>query len=363
MSDQHAEWGFEMVPVLCESCDWRYLAPEDGLPSVCPHCASSKLVTLSSEEARFPYSTPPELLVPFSVSEGEIQRRIEEFASGIPFPPPDLSAPALLERLQRIFLPMWLVDSDVGASWRAEVGFDYEVVSHQERYADGIGWRTEEVKERRTRWEPRKGRLVRHYDNAAAPALEQHALLQRVLGSHKPGSAVPYRADLVRGATIRAPDLAPEDAWADAQLALRQRALEECRQAARADHIRDFDWEPEYTRRHWTLLLLPVYSTVYLDDEEEPQRVMINGQTGQLHGSRRGSMKRAGRVSLTIGIIAAVLFLLSVALALFGSLFPPLVAVGLVGALIALALGVGAAVPVIQVTVFNRREQRTSLQV
>ena len=50
----------------------------------------------------------------------------------------------------------------------------------------------------------------------------------------------------------------------------------------------------------WTLLLLPLLSAYYLDDEGAPQAVYINGQNGTISGVRRSSMKRAQRASLWI---------------------------------------------------------------
>lgn len=362
-------WGTPLVPLICEACDWRYLAPAGPASTdldartTCPHCAAEAVVRLDPDEAQFPYVAPPELIVPFSASQGAVDARVTTFAQGIPYAPEDLNPDALRARLQRLYLPMWLVDSDVQAQWQAEVGFDYQVVSHQERYADGAGWRTDEVHEGRVRWEPRLGRLQRHYDNVAAPALAQHALLARALGAHATGDVVRYRSDLLAGAVVRAPDRGPDAAWPEADAAVRQAAAEECRQAAAADHIRDFRWSPHYAARHWTLLLLPVYATYYRDDEGAPQRVLINGQTGQLYGAKRGSMARASRLSLIIGIVALVIFVVGLALALFSALFPPLLLLGVLGAVIGLMVAVGAVAPVTRVWAFNRQQAKTPEEV
>jgi hypothetical protein len=364
-SDGARAWRVPMVPLLCEACDWRYLAPAGSdmatpayleAHSTCPHCAAAAVVMLDPEAAHFPYATAPELVVPFSVSAEDIDRQVAAFSEGIPYPPEDLTPAELRQRLRRIYLPMWLVDSDVEAHWQAEMGFDYRVVSHQERYADGSGWRSEEVHEGRVRWEPRIGRLARHYDNVPAPALGEYGQLARALGGHEVGDGTPYRPEMLEGAVVRAPDRDPDAAWADAELRVRQRAVEECRRAAQADHIRDFRWSPRYAAQHWTLMLLPLYATYYHDDEGMPQRVLLNGETGRLYGAKRGSLARAGRISLTIGIVALIVFIGSLILALFSTLFPPLLVMGLLGAILALAIGVGAVVPLARVWAFNRRQ-------
>lgn len=359
-----AGWGEDMVHLLCEACDWRYLVPA-GVASLgdvslrCPHCAAEALVALDAGEARFPHAPPPELVIPFSLSKETAAQRITDFAGAIPYAPEDLTPENLRTRVRHLFLPMWLVDTTVRASWQAEVGFNYEVVSHRERYADGAGWRTDEVEEQRVRWEPRVGRLARTYENVAAPAMEAHAALQRVLGDFALADAELYSNDRLTNAMVRAPDRAPEAAWTDAVPGVRRRAAQECRQAATADHIRDFRWAPDYGDQTWTLLLMPVYATYYLDDEGAARRVLINGQTGQIYGARRGSMQRAQRVALIIGIIALVLFLISLGLGLAGFLFPPLFVVGILGVVLALLVGIGATVPLLRVWRFNRRQAST----
>jgi hypothetical protein len=265
--------------------------------------------------------------------------------------------------VQHLFVPMWLVDTEAESLWQAEVGFDYEVVSHRERYVDGGGWHTQEVRENRVRWELRLGRLARHYDNTAAPALTSHQALERVLGGHDLRAAVRYEFAALADALVRVPDRAPEAAWPDAQVGVRRRAQDECREAAGADHLRDFRWSPSYSGSKWTLLLLPVYVTHYRDDEGVAQRILLNGQTGQLYGVKRGSAARAQRRALTIGAIALVIFALSLMVALLGLLLPLLLIVGVLGAVLALLIGAGALIPIGRVALFNRRQRDIPVEV
>lgn len=367
-------WAQTRVPVICNACDWRFFVPAEergdeqegdlpNLPARCPHCAADALAILRPGAAEFPYTASPELAVPFAVSEQVMAQRVADFAGGIPLPPPDLNPTILGERLRPLYLSMWLVDSDVAAQWSAEVGFDYEVVSHQERYADGTGWQTQEVRETRVRWEPRAGRLVRRYENIAVPALTTHAMVRKVLGAYDLRGAEIASPAVLDEALIRAPDRAPDAAWPEAELGIRQRAIAECQEAAGADHLQDFRWAPTYGERAWTLLLLPVYAAFYLDDDGHPQPVLINGQTGQITGARRGSLARAHRRSWTVGTAALILFVLSLALSLAGLLFPPLIIIGVLGALLAILIGIAAIVPTARVMLFNRREDsRRDLQ-
>lgn len=362
MSDERSFWIETRAGIVCERCDWRYMVV-GAAPGACPHCGSTRLARLDDDAADGLCTAPPELVVPYAVSQVMLAQQVAAFAAGIPYPPPDLSVAALQSRLQRLYLPMWLVDADVTAQWGAEVGYDYDVVSHQERYTDGAGWRTDEVRETRVRWEPRVGTLQRHYDNVAVPALDSHAALQRVLGSFRIADAVGFGATTLDDSLVRMPDRTPEAAWPEAAVALQQRAAEECRVATEADAIRDYRWAPTVGNQAWTLLLLPVLAAAYLDDDGVPRRVLIHGQTGQIYGAKYGSMKRAGRASLTIGAVALTIFAVGLILALLSLLFPPLLVIGVIVALIALPVGAGAAIPVMRVSAHNRRQAAASMEV
>lgn len=356
---ESAEWGTEVHITFCPQCDWHYVIPVESAMPRCPRCFAANLEPLTSNTEQLPYLRPPELVMPFSVTKTIADQHITEFASGIPYAPRDLNPEALRRRVQPLYLPMWLVDGDVAATWEAEVGFDYDVVSHQERYSDGSGWATQQVQETRIRWEPRVGQLERHYDNVVAPALEQHAALEQALGVYALDNTQPYAANVLERALVRVPDRAPEAAWADAAPAFQATAGEECRQAASADHIRQFRWSPAYTGQHWTLLLLPLYTTYYLDDDDKPRPVLINGQSGRVYGVRRASMQRAQHTALIIVAIAAVLFLLSLAVGVAGLAVPPLLVVGGIGGVLALCVGLGAIIPIVRAWRFNRKPVET----
>jgi hypothetical protein len=356
--------GEQSFPVLCGRCDWRFSFPgatvRSALPR-CPHCYHAELTLLSGEDTAVP-ETVPELVLPFELPENTLRKRLQAFAEGIRFAPTDLSPANLTARLERVYLPMWLVDTDVGARWEAEMGFDYDVVSHQAHYGDQRGWDTREVTETRIRWEPRLGTLKRSYQNVSAPALEEHTQLQASLGPYDLGKAAPYQQGSLADAAARLPNRDHEDAWPEAVLRVQAAATEECRQAAQAEHIRGFRWSPDYHNHNWTQLLLPLYTTFYLDDEQAPRPILINGQTGRLHGQRRASMARAQRTSGILLVIAAVLFILGLASGGFSVLLPALLLPAGIGLFLGLLIGIGAGIPVLIVWQFNRAQTRMEPQ-
>ena len=349
-------WGAALVAVVCERCDWGFLIPEAVDLGRCPHCFQPALERMDQDVSQLPYAQPPELTIPYALSEAQLSQEIQRFTSGIPYPPQDLAVQNLQARLQRVYLPMWLVDAGVRAAWKAEAGFDYQVVSHEDHYS-GSGWTSQQVKEGRVRWEPRLGRLERSYSNIAAPALEDHAIFQAALGSFNLTSVRSYKPEDIRSAFVRLPDRPPKDAWSDAQMALFNAASEECRKAARADHLRQFSWQPEFNNQRWTQLLLPVYTAYYLDDDRQPQGLLIHGQSGKINGSRRASMQRAKRSALIVLGVAVLIFILGLILAGASLAVPPLLVPGILGLALALLVGLGAIIPPVRAGWFNRSQK------
>jgi hypothetical protein len=354
-----SSWGREYEAAVCEDCDWSFLIFPDLQTMHCPHCYQSTLKSIiEGDDRELPYSRAPELVVPFQVTPESMDDGINKFASKIPFAPKDLTSQNLRSRLCRLFLPMWLVDADVQAKWWAEVGFDYKVVSHQAHYDDHQGgWSSREVEEGRIRWEPRLGRLERHYHNISTPALEEDMVIKQEMGDFKLGEAVEYQVREIENSFVRLPNRDTKDAWVEATPAIQTAAAEECRQAAGADHIRQFSWKSQYSNNNWTLMLLPLYTTYYLDAEKVAQPVFIHGQTGQISGVRRASMKRGQRLSLIILVIAVFIFLLSIVLAVASVALPILLVIGVLGFAIALLTAAGAVVPIVLVWQFNRRQK------
>jgi hypothetical protein len=348
-------WGANLEPAICEQCDWRYLVPAGLLPIQCPHCFQATLTSVVGQADSLSSPQAPELLIPFSVSIKTLEAKIEQFAGAIWFAPGDLTPHSLKTRLQRLYLPMWLVDSRAEAMWQAEAGFNYEAVTHRDSFDENTGgWRSQQLTETRIRWEPRLGRLNRAYHNIPAPALEEHFALLASLGEYDLTAGQNYQPQAIDQALIRLPNRAPADAWPDAIPALQATAAEECRQASGADHIREFRWTAGHQDQNWTLLLLPVYVTYYLDDDRRPQPVLIHGQTGQLSAPRRASMRQAQQAALLILAVAAVVFVLSLLAALISFLFPPLFFLAGLGVVGAGLIGLLAIAPVIIAWQYNR---------
>lgn len=317
MDNWTAAWGMDLTLAGCEHCDWLFVLPPQQLPLSCPHCARQELTPLDETVNKPIYTQPPELILPFNLDPAAAQGKLTAFSKKLWLAPPDLKAKHLHDRLRPIFLPMWLVDARVQARWQAEMGFDYDVVSHKEDYRNGR-WHTREVKETRIRWEPRLGTLQREYHNKHAPALEEQAAIERNLGQLNLRPLQTYEPHTIQEAMVRLPNRDPDDAWSDAEIAFKQAAGDECKEAAAAEHIRQYKWQPDFSQKNWTQLLYPIYTSYYQDEDGQFHIIYLNGQTGRLSGVHKASMKRARYWSTAVGIVAAGIMALSFLLFIMG---------------------------------------------
>lgn len=355
-------WGQGVVCLVCHNCDWRFLVGSGNIPQDCPHCHATQLEQYQEKDfsEMEDFIKPPELRLPFSFPQGQLVEKIQNFAKNIPFAPYDLRLDILQKRLQKIYLPLWLVDSHVSATWQSECGYYYQVKSHQEKYSGGR-WQTQEVIETRTRWEPRLGRLVRSYQNITAPALEEHRALMAALGNYEYKKAESVKTQLLlqdagKPPLISIPSRDKDDAWPDTLPRFQEQAMEESRQACAADQIREFRWKPEFSNQNWSLFLLPMWSSYYLDDENKAQSILVNGQSGQMSATRRASMKKAKKISLSIFIAALIAFALTVVVGLISMSVPDLTGIAGIGLVISLMIALAAIYPI--ATVWNVNRER-----
>jgi len=308
-------WGTELQAAVCTHCQWRYLIPCGPRPPICPNCSRDRLLILEEKHLDPSASFAPELVLPPSLSVDALKETLRGFVASNPFPPKSLTLAGLSSRLSLVYLPLWLVDGTVSADWQAEAGFDYEVVSHQEFFnGDWNKWESREIREPRIRWENRVGRMLRSYQNVKTPALEDAGAIEKHIGAFDLSSARSYHPSClqipdIQQACIRLPDQSPKEVWSETTAAFQQNAAAECQQACVCNHLRQFHWKANFSQVNWTLMLLPVYATRYLDDNRQPQTVLVHGQSGKVHGLCKASMRRAGRSSLVILLISALFFL------------------------------------------------------
>lgn len=356
IEEGQALWGTDRQTAGCPHCQRGFVVKEEHINTLCPLCSTGQL---EPQPLRLRL-TEPEKLLPFTVKSQSLQSIFDDFVSGVWFKPEDFTVENLIKRSKAIFSPLWLVDSDVKGRWQMEAGFNYQVESSKEYYQDG-GWRSRSIVENRVNWEPRLGELDTHVENVIVPALEEHQNRQQMTGGYSLDKAVNFQTELLNSAVVEAPDLPPEDAWLQAKPKIDRSLAQVCEKAAGAQHSRNFAVKGEYYNLNWTQFLLPMYVTFYHHDNEEPQILVVNGETGEIKGPRLASQKRGLRIAAILGGIAGFLLLLALLGFLLTAIFPP---AGIIAALLAIlgfGVGLGALFPAIWPAQWNRTHQEPKI--
>jgi hypothetical protein len=333
--------------LVCNSCGASYWTTAEQT-LICPTCLQPSLVKADSSTTDQLFLPEPEGVIPFSVNQEAATAALHHFIQQIPFKPRDLTINNLTSRLQRVYLPLWWVDMSVKAQWQADVGYDYEVVSHQDAYKNG--WHSREVRETRLRWEPRVGEINRSYNNIGAVALDN---VREFTQEYQWQTIIPARDDLFDQALIRVAQRDTAGAWYEASMNLRNTAADECRNACKAQQIRQFQWTAEYANQNWTQLMLPVFVTYYTDVSRKRHWIAVNGQTGAVRGDLFADQDQAFKVALRYLAIAAVVMIIGIALiVLTSSALGTLLVIG------AVLGGLFTFYPILSVVLFNNAQRK-----
>ncbi|HZQ10152.1 MAG TPA: hypothetical protein VFD70_26480 [Anaerolineae bacterium] len=356
VAEYASEWNAALHPAHCPNCRASFLVPASAGAPLCPNCLAARLEPLPALER----DAPPELIVPFSVPDATLRANVERWLRDVPFKPPTLNSQALEKSRVAVFLPLYLADTSVWGAWQAQMGFDYLVASSEERF-NGNGWATHRVNETRTRWEARAGDIARKYENVPAPALGHHARMMNELGanseqlSYDLSRAVTFSSEALGTALVRAPEIAPDEAWQTAQKEVERRAGKDCQTAAGAEHHEQFVLRGVYGDANWTLLLLPMYVMSYSSDDGKVLPVRVNGQTGFVSGVKRASISRAMNWTIPIAAVAIVMLGVTLIFSFAALQNEHVVPFAILLMLVTLGLALAAPVPVIRAWAYNRQ--------
>ncbi len=337
-------------PVGCPKCKRAFLVPQGAVGKPCPICAEAAL----SPQNVVMRDAEPEQVVPFGASRQDLKPKLAEFAS-VRFVTGDLTADNLVERAVPVWWPVWLVDATCEGSFKAEVGFDYEVKSTEE-VLDGGTWRSREVMRDKIRWEPRQGAVSRRYDNVPAEALTEHDARKKAIGGYDYRKAVDYTQDKLADAWVQLPDVPPDEAWPDAEAGIAKKVGQDVRQAIDVRHVRGVTVSADYPDVNYTWMLLPMYASWYVDSGGVRRPVLFHGETGQVYGKRMASVTKGLVWGAVIGTFATGLLLLAGFVGLVGIVLLPLLAVAAVLGALSLPFFALALWPPLSAWSHNRRE-------
>jgi DNA-directed RNA polymerase subunit RPC12/RpoP len=326
-------WGTERKLLRCQSCGSETSMPPGSLTHTCPFCASNRVLQHEAPQEQL----RPRFLIPFRVEPERCHAIAREWLGSSWMTPASLKEAARIADFAGVYMPYWTFDARTSASWRAQVG-------HQvtERYYDSSSktWRTRT----KTVWRWESGRVQRLFDDLLVTGSTKlsSVLLQRIQ-SFDTHELVPYAPSYLAGFLAQAYDVPLEAAWETARERMRAATRDACRGQASTPQIRNFSMALDFSDESWRYVLVPVYVAAYRY-ADEPYRVMINGQTGDIAGQRPVDWTKVWLAAAAMVAPGILLALIGVFASVLGVVLPPSMLVGGGALLLALLLFVVGAI-------------------
>lgn len=291
------EGDFEGVAYTCPSCGAQVITDDTTAATFCYYCHNP--VVLSG---RLSGELRPERIIPFSIDKDSAQKEFLKWSRKKWFVPKDFHSRAQLEKITGLYIPFWITDHHIDASF-AGTGNTVRV------WRSGSTEYTETKEYRVTR-----AGLV---DVDSVPKVALQKAEEKLIDGIAPydmGRATDFSMAYLSGFFAEKYDLGKETVEADIRSQVTGYAEAILRDtvsgysALRTDHsqVNILD-----TRWHYTLL--PTWMLSY-QFKDKTYLYALNGQTGKAYGELPLSMKR-------LGITFASLFAAVTGLLLLGGAF------------------------------------------
>ena len=233
----------------CQGCGANFILSPSDLAATCAYCGSAHVIALEKEREL----VEPDAIIPMAFDQEHAVVQFNHWAEGHQIHPQGgISTP------RGLYLPAWTFDLIGSVPWNGKV-----IRNKQEL--------------------PVSGESPAQYNNICIPGSHKLAdLLLKCMDEYELAKAPAYDPRFLAGWSAEVYEVAMSDAALDA----RQTAVARIRQDIRAGNgtVLDLNYSTaNLSITAYRLILLPVWVTEY-SFEDRPYRVVINGQTGAVHG-------------------------------------------------------------------------------
>jgi len=284
------------LTLSCQSCGAQTAHSSQVKVVDCPFCASTKV----RDEKDNPSVFQPIGVLPFELSPEQASILIRRWARSLWFRPGWVSRLSHLDELQGCYIPVWTVD--------ARVMVDYTARRRGTREVPG-----KEVGESYD--EPFEGLRKANYDDLLISA--SRGVPKLALQNLEPFSTitglVAYDPRYLSGFRAEESQMGPREAWAEAELHLREVELAKCKKESVVESTDVIEMQRidfTFSQRKGKPVFLPIYVAAYRKGTTV-YRVLVNGETGRVHGEAPFSPWK---------VLLLVLALLGVGVATIGSM-------------------------------------------
>ena len=288
-----------LTAFACQNCGATTNVPPQDRTIRCPFCGSEYVIARPNDQ-----NTPqPEALIPFSITDQQVQQIYREWLGTGFFKPKDLNQLASHHKMQAVYLPFWECGGNASSQWWATAGYNRD---RQEQYqAEENGQqvtKTRTVTE--TDWHPANGHHQGQYPRelvSGSKGLPQDWIDK--LGDFDFGHLQTFNPQFLLGRESEESAIDRTTALQVARQQIEKEEEEACRRLVPGDTQKDLRVQTEVHDLNARLIYLPIWLASF-KYKDELYRCVVNGQTGTIGGEAPTSK---GKVALVIiGVIAVV---------------------------------------------------------
>jgi hypothetical protein len=294
--------------IQCKTCGAEVAIDPDQRSYVCAFCESTMVVELASSHRQ-----PPEFVIGFAFTPDQAKERFRKWLrDGNWFRPGDLVIKASTDQFKGIYLPFWSFSMLAQSMWRASIGmYWYRTETYTTTDSKGrIVTRTRQVRE--TEWFPLSGEHHHYYSGYLVSASK--GLSQReadLIMPYQLPAARRYEPYFLAGWISEEYSIERNQALVTCQEEFRNRERQNIAAFMPGDTHSSLQVGSEFSHINSDLWFIPIYLLHY-GYHGKTFRVIINGQTGKLYGTKPISVPRI-LIAVAIAVVLIVLIIVGFA--------------------------------------------------
>lgn len=292
--------------VKCSCCGAQTTFSSNLVSVNCDFCGSP--IAINPNDNSTSKRIKPQGVIPFMVTQDQGRNKFAEWIKGLWFAPGDLVNRASMESgLTGMYIPYWLYYVDTVTRYTGKRGEHY-YTEKQVKQADG-SMKTE--KEQHTRWQAASGTVNKYFKDLIISG-------SKTLGSDgeslkkkfKFEGMVPYNEQTLTGYKSETYSVDLKEAYKEAQKIMAKEIEDAIEKDIGGDEQQIDTKDISENNIEYKHILAPLWISAFRY-EGKSYRFMINGQTGDISGSRPYSK---AKIAIFIGAIVAAIALIVILL-------------------------------------------------
>ncbi len=290
--------------LLCQGCGATLVMEPQLRTATCPYCESPQVV----ERPADPNRPNPVFALGFLLGKEEAHQRVRLWLKRRTFFARSGIHAAKLEDVRGVYLPTYLYGATARADYTAEIGENYT-----ETTTVGSGKNRRTVTRVKTEWRTLAGSFAAYVSDVLVTASKglPNAQLQAV-EPFDLRQMTRFSPALISGWVAEEPSLTPNECLALAREEARAAMGQRLAAFMPGDSHQNLRFNTALDTESLDLLLAPVWLfAARYDAKRPPMRVVINGQTGAIHGKVPLSWVKisAAVLAALVAVLIAVLLL------------------------------------------------------